>query len=87
MSKTTMVVLQRACFYLACLLFCLAFWAAAVVGCIKLEKAAFGSPLDCEGIRDADQRSYCRAVTKKDASYCEVIKDHDLRFKCRAAVR
>lgn len=45
---------------------------------------AYGSSLDCEGIRNADQRNYCRAVTKKQKTWCEFIKDHDLRYRCRA---
>lgn len=48
---------------------------------------ASASPLDCEGLRDADRRNYCRAVAKQQKTYCEFIKDHDLRFTCRAAVK
>lgn len=47
---------------------------------------ASASPLDCESIHDADQRNYCRAVSKRQKSYCEFIKNHDLRYRCRAEV-
>ena len=39
---------------------------------------------DCEFIKDADKRNYCRAITKKNKSYCEFVKNKDLRHMCRA---
>lgn len=70
--------------YTGLLLFCLACWALVFAGCSRLGHA---SPLDCEGIKDADQRHYCRAVSIPDRTECEQIKAHDLRFECRARVR
>lgn len=52
-----------------------------------LSVPVLGSPLDCETIRDGDQRNYCRAISKKDASWCEFIHNHDLRQLCRAQAR
>ena len=60
--------------------------AGVLLVCFNAEEAR-GSPLDCEGIRDTDQRNYCRAVSKNQKSYCEFIKDRDLRYKCRAMVK
>ncbi len=51
------------------------------------DRAAKASPLACESIRDADQRHYCRAVSRPQPSECELIKDHDLRQSCRARAR
>lgn len=50
-------------------------------------RAAHGSPLDCEQIRDSDQRHFCRAISIPRKSECEFIKQHDLRFECRARVK
>ena len=50
-------------------------------------RQAFGSPLECESIKDADQRNYCRAVSKQQKSYCNFIKNGDLRHRCRAEVK
>ena len=76
-------VAKRVAVYGAMLLFCLAFWALVIAGCSKL---AHASPLDCEQIRDNDQRHYCRAVSIPRKSECEFIKSHDLRQECRAKV-
>jgi len=76
-------VTKRAAVYLAMIVFCLGFWALVFVGCSKL---AHASPLDCEQIRDGDQRHYCRAVSIPRKSECEFIKSHDLRQECRAKV-
>ena len=76
-------VSKRVAVYGAMVLFCLAFWALVFVGCCKL---AHASPLDCEQIRDGDQRHYCRAVSIPRKSECEFIKSHDLRQECRAKV-
>ena len=76
-------VAKRVAVYGAMLLFCLAFWALVFVGCCRL---AHASPLDCESIRDPDQRHYCRAVSIPRKSECEFIKSHDLRQECRAKV-
>jgi hypothetical protein len=51
-----------------------------------LSKVAHGGG-DCEGMASADQRNYCRAITRQDASYCEFIKDKDLRYACRALTK
>lgn len=48
---------------------------------------AFASPLDCEGIKDADGRHYCRAVSIPDRLECELIRNGALRSQCRASVR
>jgi hypothetical protein len=48
---------------------------------------AHASPLDCEGISNADQRHFCRALSKPQKSECEFIKDPDLRHQCRARVK
>lgn len=61
--------------------------ASSIAILVFLASVARGSPLDCEGISNADQRNLCRAVTKHQKSYCEVIKDRDLRFRCRAEVK
>lgn len=79
-----MEVFKRICVYGGMLLFCLLFWALVIVGCSKLCHA---SPLDCEGIKDADQRHLCRAVSIPRKSECEFIKDNDLRRECRARVK
>lgn len=55
-----------------------------LASCAKLAAA---SPLDCEAIRDPDQRSYCRALAKNDPSHCRLIRDSDLRHRCLAQVR
>lgn len=51
------------------------------------DHVAHASPLPCESIRDADQRHYCRALSRPQPSECEFIKDHDLRQSCRARAR
>lgn len=51
------------------------------------EKRACAGSLNCETLKSADDRNYCRGVTKGDATYCEFIKDHDKRVMCRALVR
>lgn len=76
-------VTKRVAVYLGMLVFCLLFWALVIVGCCRL---AHASPLDCEQIRDGDQRHYCRAVSIPRKSECEFIKSHDLRQECRAKV-
>ena len=58
-----------------------------LVLCCFMRGAAHGSPLDCESVKDADQRNACRAVARNDRSFCEFIKDRDLRSLCRARVR
>lgn len=50
-------------------------------------RSAHASPLDCEGIRDADQRHLCRAITRPQKSECEFIKSQDVRQECRARVK
>ena len=49
-------------------------------------RVAHGSPSECELIKDADKRNFCRAETQHRRSYCELIKDNDLRHRCRAIV-
>ena len=49
-------------------------------------RVAHGSPAECELIKDADKRNFCRAETQHRRSYCELIKDNDLRHRCRAIV-
>lgn len=49
-------------------------------------RVAHGSALSCEGIKDADRRHYCRAVSVPRPSECGFIKDNDLRHECRARV-
>lgn len=51
------------------------------------ERPACAGPLDCETLHSADDRNYCRGVSKGDVTYCELIKDHDRRVMCRALVR
>lgn len=77
-------VSRRLVEYCVLLLFCLASWALILKGCIAL---AHASPLDCEGIKDSDQRHYCRAVSIPRKSECSFIKDNDLRRQCRAIVK
>ncbi len=48
---------------------------------------ASASPLDCEGIKNADRRHFCRAISIPRKSECEFIKDHDMRHECRARVK
>ncbi len=55
-----------------------------ILACMNI---AHASPLDCEGIKDADQRHFCRALSKPQKSECEFIKDPDLRHQCRARVK
>ena len=50
-------------------------------------KVAHCSPLQCEGIKDADRRHFCRAISNPKKSECEFIKNRDLRFECRARVK
>ena len=54
-----------------------------ILACTNIVKA---SPLDCESVKDADQRHFCRALSKPQKSECEFIKDPDLRHQCRARV-
>lgn len=49
-------------------------------------RVAHGSPSECELIKDADKRNFCRAETQHRRSYCELIQDNDLRHRCRAIV-
>jgi len=49
-----------------------------------LTMEAYASPADCEYIKDADQKHYCRALSKPDKSQCEYIKNRDLKMQCRA---
>ena len=53
----------------------------ATVTCVM---RAHASTTECELIKDADQRNYCRAMASHRKSYCESIKDNDLRHRCRA---
>jgi hypothetical protein len=64
----------------------LVFVLAFLVGML-LERYAHSSPLDCETLTNADQRNYCRALTKHQPNYCEVIRDPNVRATCRALVR
>jgi hypothetical protein len=50
-------------------------------------RVAHGSPLSCEGIKDAGRRHFCRAISIPRKSECEFIKDSDLRHECRARVK
>lgn len=50
-------------------------------------RVAHGSPLDCEGIKDADRRHFCRAISIPRKSECEFIRDKELRYECRARVK
>lgn len=59
-------------------------WVVVVDGCVK---TAHCSPLQCEGIKDADRRHFCRAISIPKKSECEFIKNRDLRFECRARVK
>lgn len=77
-------VLKRLCVYGGMLLFCLLTWGLVIAGCSKL---AYGSPLQCEGIKDSDQRHYCRAISIPRKSECEFIHNEDLRRQCRAMVK
>lgn len=77
-------VAKRAAVYGGMLLFCLFFWAMVIAGCSKL---AYGSPLQCESIKDSDQRHYCRAISIPRKSECEFIHNHDLRMQCRAVAK
>lgn len=79
-----METLKRLAVYAAMVLFCLAFWAALLGACARV---ACASPLDCEQIKDADQRHFCRALSIPRKSECEFIKAHDLRQECRARVK
>lgn len=54
---------------------------------ISCTSVANASPLDCESIHNADQRHFCRALSKPQKSECEFIKDPDLRHQCRARVK
>lgn len=45
---------------------------------------AGASPLDCERIKDPDQRHLCRAVSIPSRTECEFIRNNDLRQWCRA---
>ena len=58
-------------------------WARVLDSC---ERPAHAQSSECELIKDADQRHYCRAVTKKQKTECELIKNADLRHRCRAEV-
>lgn len=77
-------VLSRLAVYVGILLFCFGTRGLLIKGCIAL---AHASSLDCEGIKDTDQRHYCRAVSIPRKSECEFIKDNDLRRQCRAMVK
>ena len=79
-----MEVIKRFAVYTAMLAFCIAFWWLVIAGCCKL---AYGSPLDCEQVKDPDRRHFCRAVSIPRKSECEFIKNNDLRHECRARVR
>lgn len=61
------------------------FWYVALSSCAS--KIAHCSPLQCEGIKDADRRHFCRAISIPKKSECEFIKNRDLRFECRARVK
>lgn len=50
-------------------------------------KPAIASALDCEAIKDADRRHYCRAIAIPRRSECEFIDDKNLRHECRARVK
>jgi hypothetical protein len=65
----------------------LLFLAIVLAACLWVSGDARSSPLDCEGLHNADQRNYCRALTKREPAYCEVIKDQAIRATCRAMVR
>lgn len=60
---------------------------AALVYMATCEKRACAGSSDCETLHDADDRNYCRGISKGDITYCELIKDHDKRAMCRALVR
>lgn len=60
---------------------------AALVYMAACEKRACAGSIDCEALHSADDRNYCRGVTKGDVTYCELIKDSDKRVMCRALVR
>lgn len=63
-------------------------WAIGfLLGLLFATSSAHPSPLDCESIRDPDERNFCRAVSKNDKTYCEFIKNHDRRFECRARIK
>ena len=49
-------------------------------------KVAYGSPEECQLIKDADKRNFCRAEAYHRRSYCDLIKDNDMRHRCRAIV-
>ena len=70
--------------YFAMLAFCIACWAAIIM---LIARVAHASPLECESIKDADQRHYCQAVSIPRRSECELIKKKDLRRLCRAQVK
>lgn len=76
--------MKRIAVYGGMLLFCVLCWALVFAGCARL---AHASPLDCEQIREPDQRHYCRAVSIPRKSECEFIRNHDLRQECRARVK
>lgn len=58
----------------------------ALLAVMYLAGLAYGSPLDCESIRNPDERHMCRAVSKNDKAECEFIKNADTRALCRARV-
>ena len=51
---------------------------------VAAQGSAQGDSLECESIKDSDQRNYCRALANKQKILCEFIKDADLRHRCRA---
>lgn len=77
-------VLSRLAVYVGIFLFCIGTWGLILKGCVAL---AHASPLQCEGIKDADQRHYCRAISIPRKSECEFIHNEDLRRQCRAMVK
>ncbi len=44
-------------------------------------------PSDCYGIKDADKRHYCLAISRGDTGNCHSIKDQDQRNLCLAQVK
>ena len=48
---------------------------------------AMAGPSDCYGIKDADRRHYCLAMSKGHTGNCYSIKDQDDRNLCLAQVK
>ena len=61
--------------------------AAASMLTVLFSSAALADSSDCTFIRNNDQKSMCRALTKKDSSECTFIRNDDKKSMCRALTK